>query len=111
MFAHVRASTGTPVQRSNCHPFRHGNWLWMHNGAVFGFHQLKRELMFAVDPSLYPDVEGSTDSETLFFLALTFGLEDDPLTGVGPCRRFRRGPRRAARCGQPGTGDDGDVER
>ena len=82
MFAHVRASTGTPVQRSNCHPFRHGNWLWMHNGAVFGFHQLKRELMFAVDPSLYPDIEGSTDSEALFFLALTFGLEDDPLTGV-----------------------------
>jgi glutamine amidotransferase len=82
MFAHVRASTGTPVQRSNCHPFRHGRWLWMHNGAVFGFHQLKRELMFAVDPSLYPDIEGSTDSETLFFLALTFGLEDDPLTGV-----------------------------
>lgn len=23
LFAHVRASTGTAVQRSNCHPFRH----------------------------------------------------------------------------------------
>src|SRR3954453_1371071 len=22
LFAHVRASTGTPVQRTNCHPFR-----------------------------------------------------------------------------------------
>ncbi|WP_374969214.1 class II glutamine amidotransferase [Terrabacter sp. BE26] len=82
LFAHVRASTGTPVQRSNCHPFRHGSWLWMHNGAVAGFHELKRDLMFAVDPSLYPDVEGSTDSEALFFLALTFGLEDDPIAGV-----------------------------
>ncbi|WP_231372289.1 class II glutamine amidotransferase [Terracoccus sp. 273MFTsu3.1] len=82
MFAHVRASTGTPVQRSNCHPFRHGTWLWMHNGAVFGFHELKRDLMFAIDPSLYPDVEGSTDSEALFFLALTFGLEDDPIGAV-----------------------------
>ncbi len=82
MFAHVRASTGTPVQRSNCHPFRYDNWLWMHNGAVYGFHELKRELMFAVDPSLYLHVEGSTDSEALFFLALTFGLQDDPVNAV-----------------------------
>lgn len=82
LFAHVRASTGTPVQRSNCHPFRHGHWLWMHNGVIAGFHELKRDIMFAVDPSLYPEVEGSTDSEAFFFLALTFGLEDDPIAGV-----------------------------
>ena len=82
LFAHVRASTGTPVQRSNCHPFRHGEWLWMHNGAVSGFHELKRDLLFTVDPSLYPDIEGSTDSELFFFLALTFGLEEDPPTAV-----------------------------
>jgi predicted glutamine amidotransferase len=81
-FAHVRASTGTPVQRTNCHPFRHGRWLWMHNGAVRGFREIKRELLEAVDPSLYPDIEGSTDSEALFFLALTFGLAEDPLTAV-----------------------------
>jgi predicted glutamine amidotransferase len=78
VFAHIRASTGTPVQQTNCHPFRHGNWLWMHNGAIAQFHELKRELMLAVDPSLYLDVEGSTDSEAFFFLALTLGLEDDP---------------------------------
>jgi glutamine amidotransferase len=34
--------------------------------------------MMAVDPSLFAEIEGSTDSETLFFLALTFGLEEDP---------------------------------
>ena len=39
--------------------------------------------MMAVDPALYPDIEGSTDSEALFFLALTFGLTDDP---CGPSR-------------------------
>lgn len=82
LFAHVRASTGTPVQRSNCHPFRHDHWLWMHNGDIAGFLELKRDIMFAVDPSLYPEVEGSTDSEAFFFLALTFGLEDDPIGGV-----------------------------
>jgi predicted glutamine amidotransferase len=80
--AHVRASTGTPVQRTNCHPFRHGRWLWMHNGALRGFHETKRELLAAVDPSLYADIEGSTDSEALFFLALTFGLSDDPFAAV-----------------------------
>jgi glutamine amidotransferase len=82
LFAHIRASTGTPVQRTNCHPFRHGQWLWMHNGLLRGFREIKRDLLMAVDPSLYPDIEGSTDSETLFFLALTFGLTNDPFTAV-----------------------------
>ncbi len=82
LFAHIRASTGTPVQRSNCHPFRHDQWLWMHNGSVAGFHDLKRDLMLEVDPALYADIEGSTDSEALFFLALTFGLMDDPVRAV-----------------------------
>ena len=27
--------------------------------------------MLAVDPSLYPEIEGSADSEVMFFLALT----------------------------------------
>ncbi|MDE1673269.1 MULTISPECIES: class II glutamine amidotransferase [Nocardia] len=81
-FAHVRASTGTEVQRSNCHPFRHGHWLWMHNGALRDFHRTKRDLMTAVDPALFTDIEGSTDSETFFFLALTFGLVDDPFGAV-----------------------------
>src|SRR5687767_15963270 len=35
--AHIRASTGTPVQQTNCHPFRHDQWLWVHNGAIRGF--------------------------------------------------------------------------
>jgi glutamine amidotransferase len=36
----------------------------------------------AVDPALYLQIEGSTDTEALFYLALTFGLEDDPPTAV-----------------------------
>jgi predicted glutamine amidotransferase len=76
--AHIRASTGTPVQQTNCHPFRHGRWLWVHNGLVREFPRLKRELALAVDESLYSFIEGSTDSELLFYVALTLGLEDDP---------------------------------
>jgi predicted glutamine amidotransferase len=82
VLAHVRASTGTPVQQSNCHPFRHGRWLWVHNGAIAGFRAVKRDLTLAVDPELFPDIEGSTDSELFFHLALTFGLQDDPPTAV-----------------------------
>jgi predicted glutamine amidotransferase len=80
--AHIRASTGTAVQQTNCHPFRHGRWLWVHNGLIRDFHQVKRDLVLAVDPSLYPAIEGSADSEVMFFLALTFGLEDDPPAAV-----------------------------
>jgi predicted glutamine amidotransferase len=77
-FAHIRASTGTPVQQTNCHPFRHGRWMWMHNGGIAEFHQVRRDLALAVDPELFLDIEGSTDSEMMFYLALTFGLEQDP---------------------------------
>ena len=82
VFAHIRASTGSAVQQTNCHPFRHGAWLWMHNGALAGFHAMKRDLALAVDPSLFADIEGSTDSEMLFYLALTFGLAQDPPAAV-----------------------------
>jgi predicted glutamine amidotransferase len=80
--AHIRATTGTPVQQTNCHPFRHGRWLFVHNGVIDGFHAMRRDLLYAVDPSLFDGIGGSTDSEALFYLALTFGLEDDPLGAV-----------------------------
>src|SRR4029079_1801917 len=35
-----------------------------------------------VDPDLFPLIEGTTDSETMFYLALTFGLEVDPPAAV-----------------------------
>jgi predicted glutamine amidotransferase len=82
VFAHIRASTGSPVQQTNCHPFRHGRWLWMHNGLIAGFADMKRDLVLEVDPELYPEIEGTTDSEVLFYLALTYGLEDDPKPAV-----------------------------
>jgi len=77
--AHVRATTGTAVQQTNCHPFRHGRWLFVHNGVINGYHEMRRDLMLGVDPSLFAEIAGSTDSEVLFHLALTFGLEDDPI--------------------------------
>jgi predicted glutamine amidotransferase len=80
--AHIRASTGTAIQETNTHPFRHGRWLWMHNGLIREFARVKRELVLAIDESLFPSLEGTTDSEAMFYLALTLGLESDPVTAV-----------------------------
>lgn len=77
--AHVRAGTGTPVQETNCHPFRYDNWLFVHNGYIGEYARLRRELLLAVDPALFPNILGSTDSEVMFHLALTFGLVGDPI--------------------------------
>lgn len=90
-FAHIRASTGTAVQETNCHPFRYGRRLFMHNGSVRRFAELRRDLMVAVDPSLFGAIEGSTDSEILFHLALTFGVEDDPRTALERVAGFVEG--------------------
>ncbi|MDV3207673.1 MAG: class II glutamine amidotransferase [Rhodococcus ruber] len=100
LFAHVRASTGTRrhiTQHVRAQLVRSPDAALEEllgelesylpplpdNGEILGFREIKRELMMAVDPSLYPDVAGTTDSEVLFFLALTFGLRDDPFTAVG----------------------------
>jgi len=80
--AHVRASTGTPVQQTNCHPFRHGQWMFVHNGFIDAYDRLRRDLLLRIDPKLFPEIEGTTDSELMFYLALTFGLADDPVGGL-----------------------------
>jgi glutamine amidotransferase len=80
--AHIRASTGTAIQETNTHPFRYGNWLWMHNGLIREFPRMRRELVLAIDDTLFDSIEGTTDSETMFYLALSFGLEDDPVAAV-----------------------------
>ncbi len=81
-FAHIRASTGTAVQETNAHPFRHGRWLFMHNGLVREHARLRRDMLVAIAPELLPCVEGSSDSEVMFHLALTFGLDDDPILAL-----------------------------
>jgi predicted glutamine amidotransferase len=80
--AHVRAAIGSPVQETNCHPFRHGRWLFVHNGFIADLRTLRRDLVLAVDPERFPEIQGSTDTEVVFHLALTFGLEDDPIQAL-----------------------------
>ncbi|WP_322103042.1 class II glutamine amidotransferase [Paraburkholderia sp. J41] len=80
--AHVRAATHTPVQETNCHPFRHRRWMFAHNGLIQSFPLMRRELLVAIDPGRFNALEGSTDSEAMFYLAMTFGLEADPVKGL-----------------------------
>ena len=70
-FAHVRATTGTAISRQNCHPFRHGRHLFMHNGQIGGYAQIRRALEALLPDALYAERKGATDSELLFLLALS----------------------------------------
>ena len=108
--AHIRAAVGSPVQQTNCHPFRHGRWLFVHNGLLHGFHDMRRDLLLAVEPPLFEGISGSADSELLFYLALTFGFEDDP-SGRGARDRARRGDGRGARYRVPVPGNGGLQRR
>lgn len=81
-FAHVRATTTGAVQRTNCHPFKHENWLFQHNGDVSEFEKIRRDLQMDIAPELYNELKGTTDSETFFLLALTYGMKDDPKRGL-----------------------------
>ncbi|MCW2504011.1 MAG: Glutamine amidotransferase [Actinomycetia bacterium] len=81
--AHVRAALGGTISRENCHPFAFGRWLWQYNGEIEEFPKVVRDLRFDVDPELYPYIEGDADTETCFYLALTYGLEKDVPGALG----------------------------
>ena len=99
--AHVRAGTGTAVQQTNCHPFRYRNWLFVHNGHIGGYRRLRRDLLFAVRPDLFENISGSTDSELMFHLALTFGLTEDPIGAIARMAGFVEATAAAAGVDEP----------
>lgn len=78
-FAHVRASTGTPITRPNCHPFACGHWLFMHNGLIGNWQRLRRRVEALIPDALYPSRVGTTDSEAVFLAILGAGGDRDPV--------------------------------
>lgn len=76
--SHVRASTGTATSRNNCHPFTFNQWSFMHNGQVGGFEHFRRAGDMMIPDEYYGERRGATDSEALFLVALSEGLETDP---------------------------------
>jgi glutamine amidotransferase len=71
VLAHVRAaSESLTVSESNCHPFVHGPFTFMHNGDVAGYRTQRRACMASLSDASYSIIEGTTDSEYLFGLFL-----------------------------------------
>lgn len=78
ILAHVRATSLATVQETNCHPFRYGRWLFVHNGEIYEIEKFRRALLMSVDEQYFNNILGTTDSALMFHLALTLGLERDP---------------------------------
>jgi glutamine amidotransferase len=72
LFAHIRAATGTPVMPANNHPFVFGRHAFMHNGEISDFLSVRREMCTLLDKDVYSNVLGSTDSEHLGALYMTY---------------------------------------
>jgi glutamine amidotransferase len=70
IFAHIRASTEGNLSEQNCHPFWCGSLMWMHNGGIGAWTQVKRRLGESIGDEWYNLVKGGTDSEWAFALFL-----------------------------------------
>ncbi|KAH6626151.1 nucleophile aminohydrolase [Chaetomium sp. MPI-SDFR-AT-0129] len=90
IFAHVRATTEGSLSEDNCHPFCHGSLMWMHNGGLGGWKQIKRRLGERLADKWYLNVVGGTDSEWAFALFLDtlermgHDPSSQPENGFGP---------------------------
>jgi len=78
----VRASTGTPTTRPNCHPFSFKRWMFMHNGQVGDWSLIRRRVEALIPDEYYKARVGTTDSEAVFLAILGAGAETDPVAAT-----------------------------
>lgn len=65
---HLRwATAGMPVSENNTHPFVHGGYTFIHNGAIYP----KNDLDDFIAKELKEFIKGETDSERYFYFLLT----------------------------------------
>lgn len=77
ILAHVRAASSfASVTQENCHPFKAGRLLFCHNGRIGNFPKIRRALLARLTDDAFSRVRGTTDSEAIFALMLTFLQED-----------------------------------
>jgi predicted glutamine amidotransferase len=81
-FAHVRASTGTPTTRPNCHPFACKGWMFMHNGVIGDWSRVRRKVESLIPDELYGARVGTTDSEAVFLAIMGAGIDGDAVTAT-----------------------------
>ncbi|KAF2725231.1 N-terminal nucleophile aminohydrolase [Polychaeton citri CBS 116435] len=83
-FAHIRAASGTPIVHTNNHPFIFGRHTMMHNGVISDFGVVKRDMLHLISDAAYNCILGSTDSEHLGALYMTY------LTNAGSRDSFEK---------------------
>lgn len=77
--AHIRKATAGEVCARNAHPFRHGPWVFAHNGEIPGFERFRRALLARLPRPYLRFVQGDTDSEVCFYLFLAELARGGPL--------------------------------
>ena len=80
VMAHIRASSGSVVSPVNSHPFVFGRHVFMHNGVVSNFTDIRRSMLHSMSYDAFSNVLGSTDSEhaaALYMTNLTEGGTKD----------------------------------
>lgn len=70
VLAHLRKATQGALSIINTHPFQYGQWVFVHNGNLAGFSEIRDELVSRVPPVLRRFILGDSDSEVLFYLLL-----------------------------------------
>lgn len=71
IFAHIRASTTLRSTEAECHPFEFGNLVWMHNGSIGNWDELRRPLSVFLPAKWHRIIQGQSDSEWAFALFLS----------------------------------------
>ena len=70
VLAHIRNATQGELSTINTHPFQYGQWVFVHNGNLKNFGDIRETLLTRIPPVLRRFILGDTDSEVLFYLLL-----------------------------------------
>jgi predicted glutamine amidotransferase len=85
IIGHVRDATVGGPRTENTHPFRYRSWVFCHSGTIDRFDRIRDDMLRSVPDFIRRNIRGSTDSEHLFHLFLSFlndtGKLDDPRIG------------------------------
>jgi predicted glutamine amidotransferase len=69
---HVRASTIGGVNYENCHPFAFAQYMFVHNGSIFGMEKIRQRLSSELHDPYFSNILGRTDSEYFFALLMDY---------------------------------------
>lgn len=116
VLAHLRKATQGSLSIINTHPFQYGHWMFVHNGNLAGFAEIRDKLVALVPPVLRRFILGDSDSEVLFYLLLGHMARRHELHRVGfPLEDVVAAVRETvlqvtALAGQPCFDEDGSPE-